>query len=99
MSALAPAMDSPLFEEDRDPTSSVRDLVRRIRETGRGVILGDDGGDVAVVLSMSAFERLRSAAMQASLQRAVDEAEAEAAEGRFIDNDEMMDKLRRWADE
>jgi hypothetical protein len=33
-----------------------------------------------------------------SLQSAVDEAEAELARGEHVDHDEVMAKLRRWAD-
>jgi prevent-host-death family protein len=95
----AATLDGLVLGVDADLSSSVRELVRRVRETGRGVVLGDDSGEVAVVLSVSAFERLQAAASQAGLQHAVDEAEVEAAEGRFIENDEMMEKLRRWADE
>jgi hypothetical protein len=33
-----------------------------------------------------------------SLQRAVDEAEADLARGEHVEHDEVMAKLRRWAD-
>ncbi|MCC6554403.1 MAG: type II toxin-antitoxin system Phd/YefM family antitoxin [Polyangiaceae bacterium] len=66
---------------DLDLSASIRDLIRRVRETGRGVVLGDDGGQVAVVLSLGDFERLQAAA------------------GRLLDHDEVMEKYRRCADE
>ena len=95
----AATIDGLALGIDLDLSTPVRELVRRVRETGRGVVLGDDGGEVAVVLSVSAFERLQAAATQTDLQRAVEEAEAEVTEGRLVENDEVMDQLRRWADE
>jgi predicted transcriptional regulator len=43
-------------------------------------------------------KRPPSAIDSSSVQRAVDEAEADLARGEYVEHDEVMAKLRRWAD-
>ena len=55
------------------------------------------GRGVAVVLSLQSFEDPRAAAARSALRRAVDDAERDIAEGRFVDHEAVRKKLQRWA--
>ncbi len=87
-------------DDHRAMTDLVADthrVVQHVRDTGRPVILTTAGREVAVLLSLEAFEKMRAAVEQPKLQQAVDEAEQGIAEGRWVDHAEVAAKLKRWA--
>lgn len=72
-------------------------VVQRAKETGEPVVLTTEGREVAVLLSVEAFEEMRAAAVQPALQAAIDEAERGIAAGRWVEHAEVESKLKRWA--
>jgi prevent-host-death family protein len=94
MAHLKPSQDlRPV--SDLETQSSM--VIQQVRETGRPVVLTDHGRGVAVVLSIEAFEDLERSASRLELQRAVDEAERDLAQGNWIKHTEIEGKLRRWS--
>lgn len=89
------------FSEDLRPLSDLEsqtaEVVQQARTTGRPVVLTREGRGVAVLLSVEAFEDLQSSAKRLELQRAVDEAERDIAEANWVENSEVVEKLRRWS--
>jgi len=87
--------------EDRctmaDLATNAGGFVQHLRETGRPLVLTAEGHEVAVVLSVEAFEKIRAAVEQPRLQRAIDEAERGIAAGRWVAHGEVEAKLKRWA--
>lgn len=94
-------MASVKLSEDLLPVSDLSlhasKVVHQAQETGRPVVLTEDGRGVAVVLSLEAFEELQGFAGRLTLQHAVEEAEKDIAAGRWVENDEVLTKLERWA--
>ena len=89
------------LSEDLRPLSDLEtqttELVQQAKSTGRPVVLTREGRSVAVLLSVEAFEDLQRSSGDAELQRAVDDAERDLAEGNWIENTDMLVKLKRWA--
>jgi prevent-host-death family protein len=73
------------------------EIVRQVTETGQPVVLSRHGRAVAVVLSVAEYEALQDMADRTELQKGVEEAERDIAEGRTVPHDEVMALLRRWA--
>jgi prevent-host-death family protein len=72
-------------------------IVRQAQRTGRPVVLTRQGRGVAVVLSIEAYEDLQASAARQELQRAVEDAERDIGEGRWVEQSEIAEKLSRWA--
>jgi antitoxin YefM len=91
------------LSEDLRPLSDLKtqtsELIQQAQTTGRPVVLTRHGRGVAVLLSLEAFEDLQTSAERQELQRAVDEAERDMAEGRWVEHSEVKAKLKRWAGE
>jgi prevent-host-death family protein len=89
------------FSEDLRPLSDLAtqtsEVVQQAHVTGRPVVLTREGRGVAVLLSVEAFEDLQSSSERLEVQRAVDEAERDLAEGNWVENSEVLVKLKRWA--
>jgi prevent-host-death family protein len=90
------------FSEDLRPLSDLEtqssEVVQQARTTGRPVVLTREGRGVAVLLSVEAFEDLQSSSERLEVQRAVDDAERDIEEGNWVENSEVVAKLKRWAD-
>jgi len=72
------------------------EVVRRVQDTGRPVLVTRHGRSVAVLLSVGAFEEYQETMENAALQRAVDAAERQIARGEHVEQDQaeaMMDRL------
>jgi prevent-host-death family protein len=83
-----------------DLDSQTAELVRTVHERREPVVLTRGGSRLAVVLSPEAFDALEAEAERLRLQRAVEEAEREVAEGKAVPNEEVSAELDRWvADE
>ncbi|HXO21895.1 MAG TPA: type II toxin-antitoxin system Phd/YefM family antitoxin [Thermoanaerobaculia bacterium] len=80
-----------------DLESQVSEVVQQARTTGRPVVLTREGRGVAVLLSVEAFEDLQSSSERGELQRAVEEAERDIAEGNWVEHPEVLQKLKRWS--
>lgn len=80
-----------------DLAADTRGVVQHARETGRPVVLTSEGKEIAVLLSLEAFEEMRAASEQPELQRAIEEAERGIEEGRWVEHAEVEAKLQRWA--
>ena len=97
------AMHVKLSEDLRplsDLATQALEVVEQASSTGRPVVLTHDGRSVAVLLSVGVFEELQSSSERLALQRAVDEAEGDLAEGNWVENSDVEQKLIRWnADE
>jgi PHD/YefM family antitoxin component YafN of YafNO toxin-antitoxin module len=74
-------------------------VIRHVQATGRPLVLTEGGHGVAVLLSMEAFENLQVSTERLELQKAVDEAEQEIERGAWVENEEIVAKLKRWAGE
>lgn len=89
------------LSEDLRPLSDLKtqtsEVIKQAQESGRPVVLTRHGRGVAVVLSIAAFEDLQSSAERLQLQRAVEEAEQDILEGRWIEHAEVMEKLKGWS--
>ena len=89
------------LSEDLRPLSDLKtqtsEVIQQAQESGRPVVLTRHGRGVAVVLSLEAFEDLQRSAENLQLQRAVEEAEQDIAEGRWTEHSEVMEKLKRWS--
>lgn len=83
----------PLSDLERQTS----EVIHQVQETGRPVVLTEQGRGVAVVLSIKAFEDLQSSAERMELQRAVDEAERDLAQGKWVEHSDVEAKLKRWA--
>ena len=87
--------------EDLHPLTDLEtrasEVVRQARETGRPVVLTQDGRGVAVLLSLEAFEDLETTADWLELQRAVEAAEQDIAAGQWVEHSSVEAKLRRWS--
>jgi antitoxin YefM len=96
-------MDRLRLGEDLRPLSDLKnqtsEVIQQAQTTGRPVVLTRHGRGVAVLLSLEAFEDLQSSAERLELQRAVDEAERDIAEGQWVEHSEVVAKLKRWAGE
>lgn len=80
-----------------DLKSSGADIVRQVNQTGRPIVLTRHGRGVAVVLSLEEYEFLSERVENLELQRAVDEAEREIADGQWVRHAEVKTKIERWA--
>ena len=80
-----------------DLDSQTAEVIRQVHEQRAPVVLTREGSRLAVVLSPEAFDRLEAEADRLRLQRAVDAAERELAEGKYITNEEVMAELDQWA--
>lgn len=93
-------MPSLKLSEDLRPLSDLEarasEVVDQARETGRPVVLTREGRGVAVMLSVEAFEELQGSVTRSELQRAVEDAERDIAEGRWVEHSEVLAKLERW---
>jgi len=89
------------LSEDLHPLSDLEtqtsELVQQAHSTGRPVVLTREGRSVAVLLSVEAFEDLQRSSGNAELQRAVDDAERDLADGNWVENADIQVKLKRWA--
>jgi prevent-host-death family protein len=89
------------LSEDLRPLSDletqVAEVVEQASSTGRPVVLTREGRGVAVLLSVEAFEELQASSERLALQRAVDQAERDLAEGNWIEDADVERKLRRWS--
>jgi prevent-host-death family protein len=82
----------PISDFSGDPQR----VVDQVRKSGRPLVLTTEGQEVAVLLSIEAFEELQPA-VNADLQQAVDEAEQGLTEGRWVEHDVVQAKLKHWA--
>lgn len=80
-----------------DLETQVSEVVEQASSTGRPVVLTREGRGVAVLLSVEAFEELQSSSERLALQRAVDEAERDLAEGNWVEHSDVLRKLTRWS--
>lgn len=80
-----------------DLGAQATEVVRQASETGRPIVLTSEGKGVAVLLSINAFEELEESAERQVLQRAVEDAERDLAQGNWVDHSEIEAKLREWA--
>ena len=80
-----------------DLESQASEVIDQARETGRPIVITREGRGVAVVLSVEAFEELQGSSGTSELQRAVEDAERDLAEGRWVEHSEIVAKLQRWA--
>ncbi|MEA2603255.1 MAG: hypothetical protein QOF89_4247 [Acidobacteriota bacterium] len=91
------------LSEDLRPLSDLKtqtsEIIQQAQASGRPVVLTRHGRGVAVLLSVEAFEDLQTSAEALELQRAVDGAERDMAEGRWVEHSEVKAKLKRWAGE
>lgn len=94
MARLKPSQDLRPISDLKTQTSQ---LIRQVQETGRPVVLTDEGRGVAVVLSLETFEDLERSAARLELQRAVDEAERDLAQGKWVEHAEIEGRLKRWS--
>jgi len=89
------------LSEDLRPLSDletrVSEVVEQASSTGRPVVLTREGRGVAVLLSVEAFEELQSSSDRLALQRAVDEAERDLAQGNWVEHSDVERKLTRWS--
>lgn len=89
------------LNEDLRPLSDLdnraSEVVEQVSSTGRPVVLTREGRGVAVLLSVEAFEELQSSSERLALQRAVDEAERDLAEGNWVEHTDVARKLSRWS--
>ena len=89
------------LSEDLRPISDLEtqpsEIVQQARATGRPVVLTREGRGVAVLLSVEAFEALQTSSERHELQRDVDEAERDIAEGNWVENSDVLVKLKRWS--
>jgi antitoxin YefM len=89
------------LDEDLRPLSDLEtqtsEVVQQAHTTGRPVVLTREGRGVAVLLSVEAFEALQTSSDRLEVQRAVDEAESDIAEGNWVENSNVLVKLKRWA--
>jgi antitoxin YefM len=94
-------MASVKLSEDLLPVSDLSfhaaKVVHQTQETGRPVVLTEDGRGDAVVLSLEAFEELQGSPGRLTLKHAVEEAEKDITAGHWVENDEALTKLERWA--
>lgn len=75
------------------------EVIRQVQETGDPLVLTQNGREVAVLLSIEAFEDFRAETERRELQGAVEEAEAEIAAGKWVEHAEVLGTLKRWAGE
>ena len=89
------------LKEDLRPLSDLEtqttEIVQQVHTTGRPVVLTREGRSVAVLLSVEAFEDLQSSSDHFELQRAVEDAERDIAGGNWVEDSDMLVKLKRWA--
>jgi prevent-host-death family protein len=89
------------LSEDLRPLSDLEtqtsEVVQQARATGRPVVLTREGRGVAVLLSVETFEDLQTSSERREIQRAVDDAERDLAEGNWVENSEVLGKLKRWS--
>jgi prevent-host-death family protein len=89
------------LSEDLRPLSDLEadasEVVQQARKTGRPVVITREGRGVAVLLSVEAFEALQTSSDRQELQRAVDDAEKDIADGNWVENSEVLAKLKRWS--
>ena len=96
-------MARTVLEEELRPLADLEtqpsEVIRHVQNTGRPLVLTEGGRGVAVLLSIEAFEDLQVSTEQLELQHAVDEAEQEITRGEWVENEEIVAKLKRWAGE
>jgi antitoxin YefM len=94
-------MEKLKLSEDLRPLSDLEtdasQVVQQARTTGRPVVLTREGRGVAVLLSVEAFEALQTSSDRQEIQRAVNDAEQDMADGNWIENSEVLAKLKRWS--
>lgn len=75
------------------------EVIQQVQDTGCPLVLTQDGREVAVLLSVEAFEGFRIETERQELQKAVEEAEIEMAAGKWVEHAEVIGTLKRWAGE
>jgi prevent-host-death family protein len=89
------------LSEDLRPVSDLEtqtsEVIQQARTTGRPVVLTREGRGVAVLLSVETFEDLQSSSERLEVQRAVDDAERDLAEGNWVEDPDIVAKLKRWS--
>jgi prevent-host-death family protein len=89
------------LSEDLRPLSDLEadasEVVQQARTTGRPVVITREGRGVAVLLSVEAFEALQTSSDRQEVQRAVDDAEKDIADGNWVKNSDVLAKLKRWS--
>lgn len=89
------------LSEDLRPLSDLEahasEVVQQARTTGRPVVITREGRGVAVLLSVEAFEALQTSSDRQKVQRAIDDAEKDIADGNWVENSEVLAKLKRWS--
>lgn len=89
------------LSEDLRPVSDLEtqtsEVIQQARATGRPVVLTREGRGVAVLLSVETFEDLQTSSERLEVQRAVEDAERDLAEGNWVEDSEVMEKLKRWS--
>jgi antitoxin YefM len=73
------------------------EVIQQVQDTGGPLVLTQDGREMAVLLSVEAFESFRIETERRELQQAVDEAETEIAAGKWVEHAEVIGTLKRWA--
>ncbi len=71
-----------------------REIARQVGETGRPVILTDQGREVAVMMSLETYDQLQD---NLELREALAEGERDIAAGDLVPHSEVVAKLKRWA--
>jgi antitoxin YefM len=89
------------LSEDLRPISDLEtqtsEVIQQARTTGRPVVLTREGRGVAVFLSVETFEDLQVSSERLEVQRAVDDAERDLAEGNWVEDSDIVAKLKRWS--
>lgn len=75
------------------------EVIQQVRDTGEPLVLTQDGREMAVLVSIEAFESFRVETETRELRRAVEEAETEIAAGKWVEHAEVIGTLKRWAGE
>lgn len=82
-----------------DLARQTSEVIQQVQETGNPLVLTQNGREVAVLLSIEAFEDFRIETERRELQQAVEEAEIEIAGGKWVEHAEVLGTLKRWAGE
>jgi prevent-host-death family protein len=80
-----------------DLKAHLSEVVRRVEESGRPVVLTRHGRGVLVLMSVHSYEEMQELHEGAELRYAVEEAEREIRAGHYVDGDVMEEKLERLA--
>lgn len=80
-----------------DLKTRLSEVVRRVENSGRPVILTRHARGVLVRVSVHAYEGLQDAQERLELRQAVEAAERDLAAGHFVEGDVMEARLERLA--